>query len=76
MEEVLEILSGEVAREDLLARNLRTSAKVEAGQGISGAMDFSEIIGQEGAKRGLEIAAAGGHNAIILCYLFTGFCPP
>ena len=66
MEEVLEILSGEVVREDLLARNLRTSAKVEAGQGISGAMDFSEIIGQEGAKRGLEIAAAGGHNAILI----------
>ena len=62
MEEVLEILSGEVVREDLLAKNLRTSAKVEAGQGISGAMDFSEIIGQEGAKRGLEIAAAGNRR--------------
>lgn len=29
-------------------------------------MDFSEIIGQEAAKRGLEIAAAGGHNAILI----------
>ena len=29
-------------------------------------MDFSEIIGQENAKRGLEIAAAGGHNAILI----------
>lgn len=66
MEEVLEILSGEVEREDLLARNIRTGARTGAGQGISGAMDFSEIIGQEGAKRGLEIAAAGGHNAIRL----------
>jgi magnesium chelatase family protein len=71
MEEVLEILSGEVAREDLLARNIRTGARTGAGQGISGAMDFSEIIGQEGAKRGLEIAAAGGHNAMLLCYVFT-----
>jgi hypothetical protein len=34
-------------------------------------MDFSEIIGQEAAKRGLEIAAAGSHNAILLCYVFT-----
>ncbi len=31
-----------------------------------GTMDFSEIIGQEGAKRGMEIAAAGGHNVILI----------
>ncbi len=29
-------------------------------------MDFSEIIGQEAAKRGLEIAAAGGHHALLI----------
>ena len=29
-------------------------------------MDFSEIIGQEGAQRGVEIAAAGGHNLIMV----------
>ena len=29
-------------------------------------MDFSEIIGQEGAKRGAEIAVAGGHNLIMV----------
>ena len=29
-------------------------------------MDFSEIIGQESAKRGAEIAAAGGHNLIMI----------
>ena len=67
MEEVLDILSGEVARTDLLAQQLRTeAAAAEVGEGTSGIMDFSEIIGQEGAKRGLEIAAAGGHNALLI----------
>lgn len=28
--------------------------------------DFSEIIGQENAKRGVEIAASGGHNLIFV----------
>ena len=29
-------------------------------------MDFADIIGQEGAKRGAEIAVAGGHNMIMV----------
>ncbi len=28
-------------------------------------IDFSDILSQEGAKRGLEIAAAGGHNVLM-----------
>ena len=67
MEEVLDILSGEVARTDLLAPQLcSVAAAAEAGERMSGVMDFSEIFGQEGAKRGLEIAAAGGHNALLI----------
>ena len=29
-------------------------------------IDFADIVGQEGAKRGLEIAAAGAHNIIMM----------
>src|SRR5439155_3846437 len=29
-------------------------------------IDFSEVKGQENIKRALEIAAAGGHNAILI----------
>lgn len=37
----------------------KTEVKVESK---THDIDFSDIRGQEGAKRGLEIAAAGGHN--------------
>ena len=29
-------------------------------------MDFADIVGQQGAKRAMEIAAAGGHNLIMV----------
>ena len=66
MEEVLAILSGQEDCSDLLVAN-RTleSAKVNEAQDC-GTMDFSEIIGQEGAKRAIEIACAGGHNILLI----------
>ncbi|MCF0174801.1 MAG: YifB family Mg chelatase-like AAA ATPase [Bacteroidales bacterium] len=33
---------------------------------LAGVMDMSEIIGQNQAKRGIEIAASGGHNIILI----------
>lgn len=67
LEDVLRILSGEEECTDLLVRNhIPTECDNDSAQPESDIMDFSEIIGQEAAKRGLEIAAAGGHNVIMI----------
>lgn len=68
LEDVLRVLASDEPCEDLLARN---RMKTQAGGHILcakdfGTMDFSEIIGQEAAKRGVEIAAAGSHNVILI----------
>ena len=68
LDDVLQILSGTEDCSGLLVRN-RTPAvePLDSATSVnSSIMDFSEIIGQEAAKRGLEIAAAGGHNAILI----------
>ena len=71
--DVLCILSGEENCEHLLVKNQLKTAKTQHSDEKSETeiteksyMDFSEIIGQEGAKRGLEIAAAGNHNVLLL----------
>ena len=65
------------------------SSALPAGEDESTAgdyVDFADIIGQEGAKRGAEIAAAGAHNLILmgppgagkssLAKALTGILPP
>ena len=67
LEEVLSILSG---AEDITRYNIRNikpaDDPAENPDKKDDYMDFSDIVGQDAAKRGLEIAAAGGHNAILI----------
>ena len=90
--DVLRILEGQDDCSDLLVwntrlyRKLTRNAQRERKPTGHDVMDFSEIIGQEGAKRGVEIAAAGGHNLIMvgppgsgkssLAKAMTGILPP
>ncbi len=59
LENILEHLEGKI----LIPEHPKT--KFLLGENIY-LTDFSDIKGQESAKRGLEIAAAGGHNALMI----------
>ena len=68
--EVVRILEGQEDCQDLLIWNTQRyrrahRARMGARKEETG-VDFADIIGQEGAKRGVEIAAAGGHNIIMV----------
>ena len=55
-----------------LLEHLRGAAPISparpdrSSQELSGGPDFSDVKGQENAKRALEIAAAGGHNVLLV----------
>ena len=72
LDEVLRIVEGGFC-EDLLIASRISSMSISTDDNILypssynyDTMDFSEIIGQEAAKRGLEIAASGGHHALLI----------
>lgn len=73
--QVMNILEGGIAAEECLLENcgdnLWAGRSRYHGKGIVAAgsgdiMDFSEIIGQSQAKRGIEIASAGSHNVLLV----------
>lgn len=64
--DVLKILSRDPESTDFLMREDMYLDAAQPEQEEAAYMDFSQIYGQEVAKRGLEIAAAGGHNIIML----------
>ena len=62
--DVLRILCEKEDFSDLEVRNFRDCISPDILK--DDYMDFSEIIGQDAAKRGLEIAAAGAHNVLMI----------
>lgn len=76
LDEVFRILGEGEDPSELLVCNSQLFRKVRREErhraGTSDIPDFADIIGQEVAKRGLEIAAAGGHNVIMLGSQGTG----
>lgn len=68
LEDVLLILEEKDDPSDLLIWNTEAYRKArEAPQDqFRTYMDFADIVGQEGAKRGAEIASAGQHNMLLL----------
>ena len=72
LEEVILILSGTEDPSRFLIWNTRIYNKLRRenakakGPIREDVIDFADIIGQEGAKRGVEIAAAGGHNIAMI----------
>lgn len=62
LEETVAFISGEITKEPLETANFDELKRQEIVSGF----DFKNIKGQANAKRAMEIAAAGGHNILLI----------
>ena len=67
LQEVVRILEDIEDRDDLLVwKTPEYRQIISPERQTEPVMDFADIVGQEAAKRGMEIAASGGHNIIMV----------
>ncbi|MCW8988743.1 MAG: YifB family Mg chelatase-like AAA ATPase, partial [Gammaproteobacteria bacterium] len=65
---LLEVCAKLNGQQDFIPHNLAHAATNEKNPGLHDSVidDLSDVVGQRHAKRAIEIAAAGGHNLILL----------